>query len=384
MKRDFSESARQELLSLVKQVEDEQWCDFTDWVGDRWYDFEGWIGQLDIRKYVDNVNSYHKKVIDKNDASADEINQIFEAVNAQSVNYRGRFLAILTDLQSFRQLLTTISNVVAPGNGQFDPVYIGTGLKDAANTYLENSELLQKISGDGLNSEDLDEVQDQDQLQRLLDAMGSTLIALVPDVGVGQKVEIPIGPDLTFYYAVDAEIDGASNVDINMVIEDQRVKIDNISAETGGMLSIGTECNMDGEGKISISSDNSNVSFDLTNQEVGGSGSVTIGNDTYTITVIARLDRLVLEESVKTEVDGGSVTTKIGIEKKNNSSWKPVPVPVPVEVPYPGVLPEFEIDWEAVGTVVVVATAVYTVIYIGTAVYTGGGSLVILPPPIPA
>lgn len=384
MKRDFSESARQELLSLVKQVEDEQWCDFTDWVGDRWYDFEGWIGQLDIRKYVDNVNSYHKKVIDKNDASADEINQIFEAVNAQSVNYRGRFLAILTDLQSFRQLLTTISNVVAPGNGQFDPVYIGTGLKDAVNTYLENSELLQKISGDGLNSEDLDEVQDQDQLQRLLDAMGSTLIALVPDVGVGQKVEIPIGPDLTFYYAVDAEIDSASNVDINMVIEDQRVKIDNISAETGGMLSIGTECNMDGEGKISISSDNSNVSFDLTNQEVGGSGSVTIGNDTYTITVIARLDRLVLEESVKTEVDVGSVTTKIGIEKKNNSSWKPVPVPVPVEVPYPGVLPEFEIDWETVGNVVIVATAVYTVIYIGTAIYTGGGSLVVLPPPIPA
>lgn len=383
MKRDFSESARQELLSLVKQVEDEQWCDFTDWVGDRWYDFEGWIGQLDIRKYVDNVNSYHKKVIDKNDASADEINQIFEAVNAQSVNYRGRFLAILTDLQSFRQLLTTISNVVAPGNGQFDPVYIGTGLKDAVNTYLENSELLQKISGDGLNSEDLDEVQDQDQLQRLLDAMGSTLIALVPDVGVGQKVEIPIGPDLTFYYAVDAEIDSASNVDINMVIEDQRVKIDNISAETGGMLSIGTECNMDGDGKISVSSDNSSVSFDYTGT-LEGSGTVTIGNNTYTVTIIASPDKLVLEESVTTEVEGGSVTTKIGIEKKNNSSWKPVPVPVPVEVPYPGVLPEFEIDWEAVGTVVVVATAVYTVIYIGTAVYTGGGSLVVLPPPIPA
>ena len=384
MKRDFSENARQELLSLVKQVEDEQWCDFTDWVGDRWYDFEGWIGQLDIRKYVDNVNSYHKKVIDKNDASADEINKIFEAVNTQSVNYRGRFLAILTDLQSFRQLLTAISNVVAPANGRFNPVYIGTGLKDAVNTYLQNSELLQKISGDGLNSEDLDKVQDQDQLQRLLDAMGSTLIALVPDVGVGQKVEIPIGPDLTFYYAVDAEIDNESNVDINMVIEDQRVKIDNISSETGGMLSIGTECNMDGEGKISVSSDNSSASFNVTGVPLEESGSVTIGNNTYTVTVIARMDKLVLEESVTTEVEGGSVTTTIGIEKTNNSSWKPVPVPVPVEVPYPGVVPDFEIDWETVGDVVIIATAVYTVIYIGAAIYTGGGSVVVLPPPVPA
>ena len=273
--------------------------------------------------------------------------------------------------------------MVAPGNGQFDPVYIGTGLKNAVNTYLKNSELLQKISGDGLNSEDLDKVQDQDQLQRLLDAMGSTLIALVPDVGVGQKVEIPIGPDLTFYYAVDAEIDNEGNVDINMVIEDQRVKIDNISAETGGMLSIGTECNMDGEGKISISSDNSSVSFDVTGT-LEGSGSVTIGNNTYTITIIATPDKLVLEESVTTEVEGGSVTTTIGIEKTNNSSWKPVPVPVSVEVPYPGVVPDFEIDWETVGDVVIIATAVYTVIYIGAAIYTGGGSVVVLPPPVPA
>ena len=28
MKRDFSEAARQELLSLVSQVENEKWCDF--------------------------------------------------------------------------------------------------------------------------------------------------------------------------------------------------------------------------------------------------------------------------------------------------------------------------------------------------------------------
>lgn len=75
----------------------------------------------------------------------------------------------------------------------------------------------------------------------------------------------------------------------------------------------------------------------------------------------------------------------IGIEKTNNSSWKHVPVPVPVELPYPGVVPDFEIDWETVGEVVIIATAVYTVIYIGAAIYTGGGSVVVLPPPpVPA
>ena len=58
MERDFSEAARQELLSLVSQVENEKWCDFTDWVGDRWYDFQEWIGSLDIKNYIDNINLF--------------------------------------------------------------------------------------------------------------------------------------------------------------------------------------------------------------------------------------------------------------------------------------------------------------------------------------
>lgn len=65
MKRDFSEASKQKLIALVTQVENEKYSEFTDWVGDRWYDFESWIGQLNIKHYLDNVNAYHKKVIDK-------------------------------------------------------------------------------------------------------------------------------------------------------------------------------------------------------------------------------------------------------------------------------------------------------------------------------
>lgn len=383
MRRDFSEDARQELLALVKQVEDEQWCDFTDWVGDRWYDFEAWTGQLDIKKYVDDVNFYHKKVIDKNNASVDGINAIFEAVNTQSANYRGRFLAILTNLRSYRQLIAAMSDVISPNNGKFNAVYIGNGLKNAVNTYLENSKLLQQISGEGLNSGDLGEVEDQEQLQILLDAMGSTLVSLIPNIGVGQRLEIPIGPDLTFYYEVEAKVDTGSNIDLDLVIEDQKIKFDSISAETGGMLSIGTDYSADGDSGASVGSDNSNVSFDM-GGKLEGSGSITVGNNTYTIKIMADPEKLVLEESITTEFDGGSVTSKIGIEKDNNFNSQPLPVPVPVEVPYPESIPEFEINWETVGTVVVIGGIIYTVVYVGAAIYTGGGSMVVLPPPVPA
>lgn len=53
------------MLGLVSEVENDKLCDLTDWIGDRWYDFESWIGRLNIRNYINDVNSYHKKVIDK-------------------------------------------------------------------------------------------------------------------------------------------------------------------------------------------------------------------------------------------------------------------------------------------------------------------------------
>ncbi len=91
MLRDFSDASKQKLLGLVSQVENEKYSDFTDWVGDRWYDFEEWIGQLNIRNYINNVNAYHKKVIDKNNATKDSIEKIFQDVNQVNHSYYSTF-----------------------------------------------------------------------------------------------------------------------------------------------------------------------------------------------------------------------------------------------------------------------------------------------------
>lgn len=379
MRRDFSEKARQELLGLVKQVEDEQWCELTDWVGDRWIDFEGWIGKLDIRKYVDNVNAYHKKVIDKNDASAGDINKIFVAVNNCDRNYQTRFVAQLTDLQGFCTLLKKLTQAVQPSNGQLRIEGMGQSLKDSVSDYLARSRILQEIADDGLDEKEAAEAaEDPTLLQEVLDNMGSVFIALTPNVGVGQKFEMPIGPGMVFYYEVEGKLDKGSSADLNLVLEDQRIKIDNISAETGGLLSVGGEYSLDEEGKITINSENSNVEFNIDGSEVSGSGSVTVGNDKYTITITVSAAEITLEESVTTEVEGGSVTTKIGIRQSNNT-WKPLPEPEVVTVPYPDKIPEFDVDWEEVG-VVIGTVAVGTVVYIGLAYVTGGWSLLI---PVP-
>ena len=122
--RDFSEQAKQKLLGLVDQVENEKWCDFTDWVGDRWYDFEDWIGALDIRHYINNVNAYHKKVIDKNNASAETITKIFDAVWALDGSYATTLDHIETNLNQWLRYMNTLSSFVEPGRGRFNGEYM--------------------------------------------------------------------------------------------------------------------------------------------------------------------------------------------------------------------------------------------------------------------
>lgn len=155
MRRDFTESARQRLLALVRQVESEKWSNFTDWLGDRWYDFQEWIGVLNIKNYLDNVNAYHKKIIDKNNYVAEKIEDIFMNVNAMSSKYDGKFSAAHTDLLSYQKMIIKLANTVSPAKGTapFTAQYINGTLAASIDDYLEKSDNLQKqVTEDLVNS----------------------------------------------------------------------------------------------------------------------------------------------------------------------------------------------------------------------------------------
>ncbi len=129
MKRDFSEQARQQLLGMVVQVEQEKWSDFTDWAGDRWYDFQEWLGILDVRHYINNVNDYHRKVIDKNNATEQSINAIFERVAQVDSGYRTRFDDVQQDMLDWKGHIARLSGIISPANGGFDSMVTGFELR---------------------------------------------------------------------------------------------------------------------------------------------------------------------------------------------------------------------------------------------------------------
>lgn len=219
MKRDFTDSAYNELISLIQQVENEKWCDFTDWIGDGWYTLQEWIGLLNIERYLDNVNNYHKKVIDKNNASKDTIDKIFTDVKNVDQNYATRLAAYKTLIEELTTLIEKFSNVISPSNG-ISNVNL---LKAFITTYEDNEKYLKIIGGDGLNEEDLENINDM-TMSTIVEGISTTLIELFPDIKVGEKVEVPVGPGLSIYYSVNATIEGNSDMDLNLTTEDQKLK----------------------------------------------------------------------------------------------------------------------------------------------------------------
>lgn len=119
MVRDFSAKSKAELQSQIKQINDEQLCDVTDWFGDRWLDFQEWIGNLNIKNYLDDVSSYHKKVLDKNNTTLKNLEKIFNDVYAVDSKYKGKLNESIETCKAYNSLINELSNIILPSNGNF-------------------------------------------------------------------------------------------------------------------------------------------------------------------------------------------------------------------------------------------------------------------------
>lgn len=142
MYRDFSNRSQNELRRLVFEVESEKLFDFTDSIGDSWYIIESWIGKLNIKNYLNNVNDYHKKVIDKNDAIQSSINTIFRKVKSVDTSYKNTLSGKKSQLQQWQRYIDEMSQIVNPRNGKFNARAMSDALDD----------LLKQLSIGELNS----------------------------------------------------------------------------------------------------------------------------------------------------------------------------------------------------------------------------------------
>lgn len=371
MNRDFSESSKQKLIELVEQVENEKWCDFTDWIGDRWYDFMSLVGELNIKNYIDNVNGYHKKVIDKNNVSIEQINRIFDDVKNVDLSYTTRLAAIDTQLTEAKRLIDILSSVIDPSHGLFEGSYNSDDLEGFFNDYYSKKVILDKLGDTGISADEADQM-GEENLQSIMGVVGEKVVKnFLPNMKLGSTFELPIGPDLVFYCSVSGKWDPDSPISIDAKIDEQKELLltKGIIGKYNNKIKIGAHVNEDDVVSVDIGSDNASVTFN-SDGKLESSYSIKVSDNTYKYKCEIGLEEMKMEESVTFAQGQSSVTTAIGIKKTNTSKW--VPIPIPVEEPVPVTIPQLEVNWEIVAgvacmAVIVAGLAVLTVVTDGAA-----------------
>lgn len=347
MKRDFSDSAREELLELVRQVEKERKWEFLDQIGDIWKEFKVHIGWLRIDKYLDDLSNYHKQMIDKDDKTEEDIENIFIKVKELDQIYAVRFAAYKTMLEQLIALVDQFSDTISPEKLRLKP----KDLEPFINKYNNSAKYLRIIGGEdeGLSEKDIENLKsegDDSTISIIVNGIGESIIGMLPDITIGDEVEIPIGSDMSIYYSTSTTIEGNVDIDLNASVKEQKLKLENVSCSFSGDGILSFEGNTDGEIGISIASQDRNI-FSSENKNVEQKIVKQNGNDTYEVKLIGSLEEVKYEKSIKTEYEQGSVTSAIGIKKKSNNSWKPFPIQaMPQEETC--ILPRFErpsINW---------------------------------------
>lgn len=238
--------------------------------------------------------------------------------------------------------------------------------------YEKTKEVLLILSQSGLSQEDIANLDDE-QLKSVLDRVVSGVVDTLPNIKVGEKIEIPIGPDLTLYYSVSGKYDSDSDIDIDLVISDQRLKLKGISGsgKIGDNIEIGGDL-LGGDVSVSGKTDKGAIKFGA-NGTCEGMATYTDGDTTYTVKTSFSFEKVIFEESVATEIGKGTITSTIGIEKTNDNGWTPSPVPVyepeVVEIPK---IENTDDDWETV------VFAIGGIMFVGGLIFaipTGGASL---------
>ena len=131
MHRNFSANSKQNILRLISEVEADKSSNFTVYVRDHWSDFDKWISKLGIKSPINDVNSYHKKVISKNNDAKTKTDKIFSSVSSIDRSYCTKFSTIRNSLKQSMDFIKLMSSTISPNKGRYNAQYEGRNTGNA-------------------------------------------------------------------------------------------------------------------------------------------------------------------------------------------------------------------------------------------------------------
>lgn len=137
MRRDFSENAKTTLFNLIDQINGEQWFGWTDAIGD----FFCW--GLNIENYLNDLDSYHKKVMDKNDTTKEQIQQIFDDVNLVDSSYQSIFNQCSQAVTEQIDYIRGLSDCINPLKSNFNISSINLIMNSIDLSFIKDNPFIQ-------------------------------------------------------------------------------------------------------------------------------------------------------------------------------------------------------------------------------------------------
>ena len=118
MTRDFSEKAKQKLEGYADDAAaSSTWGKIKDWFSDRGMDFQSWTGKLGIENYINDVDTYHQKIIDKNNATKKKIDTIFSNVQSVDTKSMAAMNRQITCGNNIIKLINDLAASISPDGG---------------------------------------------------------------------------------------------------------------------------------------------------------------------------------------------------------------------------------------------------------------------------
>lgn len=122
MIKNFTKENEEHILSIVREVTPDGFFEHVgDFFGDIGLTVSGWFGNLDIGNYVDNMDEYHNKILDKKNATEAQIRKIFSNVREDDTQYGAMQTAIREStcdpaVQYLRLLISSLGDGTTPIN----------------------------------------------------------------------------------------------------------------------------------------------------------------------------------------------------------------------------------------------------------------------------
>ena len=352
--RDFSAAAKETLLGYVEEVTASGiWEKIGDAIGDCGLTVQGWLEQLGILTCTQDVEQYYKKILDKNNTTKEEIEEIFTNVQKVDADYVEKILELMYVGNLLIKYITDMTDSIDPDGGKIDVGKLTELLESdkeelekaqlvVVKTLVEDDELedateyVEAVVSYKLTYDEFEALSEEEQLN-YLSRVADWLLALYPNIELEAgkyEISVPIGTDMVATYNVTVTASGetGNNSTVKITMEEQQMVIK--SAYKLDYKNLSASVDSDG---MSADMALNDIEFNL-GQKFDGTLSlgsmITNGKSKAKIETGTNGATTSMKFEVSTELeDETDISSFIKVEKSNNidmPEWELVPVEEPV------------------------------------------------------